>query len=413
MNIRYFSKKINTYGLRGILLTIYRRIIKRIREKLFNFINFGSMTKQINDILKKHSSIPIIISSPIVDWNIPLLQRPQHIALNLSEVGCLYFFCTPNKYDEVFGFQKIDKVQNLYVTNQYKTIIKSVKSFPNKYFHLYAQDKKIKLKDIDKLVNSGFNIIYEYIDALTDELYSSKSKVIERHLRILKDERCIVICTAQKLYNEVLKYRSNNVVLVTNGVNYEHFAQKFTVKQMPKEINYIVKKRKPIIGYYGAFASWFDYELVKKIAKERLEYEVILLGWDFDGSLDKSRIKEINNINVLGPINYDDLPKYSYWFDVSIIPFKINEITESTSPVKLFEYMAAEHPIVTTDMPECKKYKSVLIGTSAEDFLEKLDYALKLKNNKIYKEILQKEALENTWIKKANDIYTSINKVTY
>ncbi len=40
--------------------------------------------------------------------------------------------------------------------------------------------------------------------------------------------------------------------------------------------------------------------------------------------------------------------------------------------------MAMGHPIVTTDMRECRKYKSVLIGKSHEDFIEKLDFALTL-----------------------------------
>ncbi len=58
--------------------------------------------------------------------------------------------------------------------------------------------------------------------------------------------------------------------------------------------------------------------------------------------------------------------------DVMIIPFVLNEITSSTSPVKLFEYMAMKKPIVTTDMLECRKYKSVLIGKNYEDFIKKI-----------------------------------------
>jgi hypothetical protein len=41
-----------------------------------------------------------------------------------------------------------------------------------------------------------------------------------------------------------------------------------------------------------------------------------------------------------------------------MIPFRINEITEAVSPIKLFEYMALGRPIVTTDMAESRKYRS-------------------------------------------------------
>ena len=46
--------------------------------------------------------------------------------------------------------------------------------------------------------------------------------------------------------------------------------------------------------------------------------------------------------------------------------------------------MALHKPIVTTDMNECRKYKSVLIGEDHNDFIEKLDNALKLATDANY-----------------------------
>jgi len=42
-----------------------------------------------------------------------------------------------------------------------------------------------------------------------------------------------------------------------------------------------------------------------------------------------------------------------------------------------------------------------LIGIDHEDFINKLDKALLLKKDKIYQEVLTKEALDNTWESKA------------
>ena len=95
---------------------------------------------------------------------------------------------------------------------------------------------------------------------------------------------------------------------------------------------------------------------------------------------------------------------------MATIPFLINEITESTSPIKLFEYMALGKPIVTTDMPECRKYRSVLIGNNPDDFIDKIESALALRGNPEYAATLKQEALDNTWEVKASAIASIIRK---
>ena len=104
------------------------------------------------------------------------------------------------------------------------------------------------------------------------------------------------------------------------------------------------------------------------------------------------------------------LKEYAKHADVLTIPFVINNITLATSPVKIFEYMALHKPIVTTDMPECRKYKSVFIGHNHDEFIKKIDEALKLKNDKKYIALLDKEARENDWSKKAKAIIDLIAK---
>lgn len=82
----------------------------------------------------------------------------------------------------------------------------------------------------------------------------------------------------------------------------------------------------------------------------------------------------------------------------------INDITESTSIIKLFEYMALGHSIVTTDMPECRKYESVLIGTNHNEFVEKIDLALSLVGDAQYNALLEQDVHANIWKAKNADI---------
>ena len=66
--------------------------------------------------------------------------------------------------------------------------------------------------------------------------------------------------------------------------------------------------------------------------------------------------------------------------------------------------MALGKPIVTTAIPESRKYQSVLIGENHQDFILKIDQALSLRDNTQYKDTLRKDALNNTWDAKAKEI---------
>ena len=116
----------------------------------------------------------------------------------------------------------------------------------------------------------------------------------------------------------------------------------------------------------------------------------------------------MENLYFLGPRDYHVLKYYARASDVLVIPFKISDITRSTNPVKVFEYMALHKPIVTTDMNECHKYASIMIGENHEDFLNKLDRAMELRQDPEYLALLDREARENDWSFKARAIVDMI-----
>ncbi len=118
---------------------------------------------------------------------------------------------------------------------------------------------------------------------------------------------------------------------------------------------------------------------------------------NYDGSLDRSRILELKNVHWLGMKPYDQLFRYVWRFDVATIPFKVNNITLATSPIKLFEYMACQKPVVTSALPECRRFAEVLAAETKDQFVSYLDTALGRKNDSAYLRSLQRVALENTW----------------
>jgi exopolysaccharide biosynthesis WecB/TagA/CpsF family protein len=265
-------------------------------------------------------------------------------------------------------------------------------------------DDKVLKSYIDK----GYRFIYDYLDALSPELAGTDKipvNVEKIHNYVINNvNNAFVVTTADSLYEDMLKKRKTdkNLVFACNGVNIEDF-QKLNKKVVLEDRFKEVIKKGKVIGYYGALASWFDYDLVKYIAKKRPEYNIVLIGAKYDTSFDKENLNEYENIHYFEPKKYYELPYYAKHFDVCTLPFVLNEITYSTNPIKIFEYMAMGKPIVSTDLKECRKYKSVNIGHTKEEFLNLIDKQLE-NNDQNYKNILKKEAKENTWEEKAKTI---------
>ena len=403
------SKYYQTINNNKLISDVHHKV-KEIKKYLFSkdTNKIKDHDKDLKKILKKHKNKKIFIFPILVDWNIPLFQRPQHLAMNTAKQNVLYFFCTSNgQYDEIDGFEEV--TPGCYITNQYD-LVDQIQG-RNKIYDISSTDNGTDWTFVQTRLDRGDTIVYQYIDEISAEISGREipESLFEKHFNILKDERCIVIPSATKLENDVKEYRNTNYKLVTNGVEIKHFSQKISYDMYPDKIKDLANKKKPVIGYFGAFAVWFDYELVIKLATERPEYEILLLGVNYDGSIDKYNFHEYDNVTIMGPIDYKELPKYAAVFSVSTIPFLINDITESTSPIKLFEYMAMQRPIVTTNMPECRKYESVLIGKTHDEYIKKVDEALKLSNDEKYIALLKKEALDNSWETKAQDIVELVN----
>lgn len=415
------SKLINVfkkYGFIGFIKKLRAYVIANYLDKIsFSVIfNRKKYNKIVRDILKNNKYDRIILWRSSFGYNVPLFQRPQHIANNLSNERCLVFYEVTTMTDNIKTIKKYSN--NLYLTNfnniALNKILESEIATINKpkYIQLYSTDWKLSVKNIEDYISRGYKFIYEYIDDLSPELSGTKElpkNIIDKYEYVMEHEDTYVVVTATKLEENVIKRRGKkNLVFSSNGVDYKFF------KSIDKNYNFedefleILNDKKPIICYYGALAKWFDYDLIKKIAKTN-KYSIVLFGIKYDESFDEN-MNNVENVYFMGPRDYKVLKNYADKCDVMIIPFKINNITEATSPVKIFEYMALNKPIVITDLKECRNYKSVFLSRSYDEFLDNLDLALKKKNDKNYIKLLDKEAKENDWNVKAKLIIELIKK---
>ncbi len=379
-----------------------------VLNKLYALFYKKKNVIRFNNLIKKHyCDSHIILYPPYHDFNLPLYQRPQHLASLLSK-QYLYLFHSKGTVDSVCHIKKIKN--NLFLLPPYLySLSLRAETGGKKILFLYSNPyKKWNSTLVNQYLNQNHIVIYDFLDDLNNEIFPNIDlDALERHKQILAEKRIILFVTASKLMDQVRLYRPclTNTHFIPNAVDIKHFQKE---KKIVKNLEFL--KEKNVIGYFGALASWLDYKLIERIARLNSNYHILLLGYVYDNKFKTTSIEQYDNVMVLGPIPYSSLPHYAEYFDISIIPFLINETTIATSPIKLFEYMALGKPIISTALPECKKYKSVLIADNHDEFIELIDQSFRMPKNDTYFEVMKKEAEENTWDARVKLIIECINE---
>lgn len=387
------------YNLRYIL----RRLISG-KMRVRDFVLFFTKRREFCDKLATISyGKRVIIFPPTLDWNIPLFQRPHQLAVAYSKMpDTLVLFMTVNReQDDVLVYEEVSdslwiiqsivaRAASLNISSSAERIVTFSWTKNSHYIEIFKANK----------------FIYEYLDEL--EIHPGYNKeMIEEHEKLLQTAD-LVVCTADNLYSKA-REMAKHAILSTNGVDYDFFSN--TQNAVPDaSVKQKVSGYDVVIGYYGALARWFDYDIVAEVAENNSTWCFLLIGHQFDETYKNSRLPGIQNVIYIPAVPYKRLPEFLKVFDVATIPFLVNDITLSTSPVKLFEYMASQKPIISVKIPECEKYDSVFTYTTRIEFENIIRTIVDMSPDDMnkYKKLLKEDALRNTWHSKAKEIISNL-----
>ncbi len=218
----------------------------------------------------------------------------------------------------------------------------------------------------------------------------------------------------------------DKILVLEDGVDIKRFDE-VSERESDIRLKYNLPLDKKIIAYVGSLHKDKGINEILKLAelfsdnqealfllvggtKEQLEY------WE------KIRIeKKLGNVKFYGFAPNSEAPFILKASDILILlyePKPKRDFTlfdvETTSPIKLFEYMAAKKPIVASDIPTIRKVlthnKSGILVENAEDAARKIERLLK---DKTLCEDLSSAAYELaknfTWEKRCNRIINYFN----
>lgn len=279
-----------------------------------------------------------------------------------------------------------------------------------------AVKKILKKKEIDKPVllfyKPRYSCVIEEVEKsavcydITDDImeFDASGKWLAKYTKTLESKSDVMFTPSENILKRLNKDGRKNVFLVGNGVEASHFAKS---SQPGTTIAHDIRNIKaPIIGYVGAIGEWFDFELLQKILDKFPNYSIVLVGWA--PPKQKRILNDMSgNLHFLGPKKYETLPSYIKAFDVCVIPFRLNKLTQSVNPNKFYEYLAAGKPIVTIALPELAKFSNICrMARNHEEFLEHIKAVADGHISKTAAEI----AAQNDWSLKAAQMVSLIRK---
>jgi glycosyltransferase involved in cell wall biosynthesis len=151
------------------------------------------------------------------------------------------------------------------------------------------------------------------------------------------------------------RFPTDQTELLSHGVDYALFSERAErATDLPND-------GRPIAGFYGSIAEWFDTELLMCLARRLPEWHFVLIG---RADIDIEGLAQLPNVHLLGPRPHHELPSYSQHWTASILPFRDTPQIRACNPLKLREYLAAGRPVVSTPYPAALPYSDVVAITA-------------------------------------------------
>ncbi|WP_231907936.1 glycosyl transferase [Cupriavidus sp. USMAHM13] len=107
----------------------------------------------------------------------------------------------------------------------------------------------------------------------------------------------------------------------------------------------------PVFGYIGTIGGWFEWGAVRAAARAQPNATVRLIGPAFVPVPTDLPA----NVEILPPCSHAEAMKAMASFDVGLIPFKRNQLTDSVDPIKYYEYRALGLPVISTRFGEMRQ----------------------------------------------------------
>ncbi len=199
----------------------------------------------------------------------------------------------------------------------------------------------------------GVPIIYE---ANNISQNPSENMAIQR---LLKNRDLIGIVTVsdvlkQELLDRYTALRPEDIFVAHDGADLID-----NITAMKRDDIVLMGRKEALnVGYAGSLSPGKGLALIARIAKQRPQYDFHILGGTSKQVQKLQTENHLKNLYFYGHRDHAEVQCYLKKFDVCIAPYQHRALIKTgrntsrwISPMKIFEYMAAEKPIICSNLP--------------------------------------------------------------
>jgi len=287
---------------------------------------------------------------------------PSPLANRIQTLAMAEAFCAILKDDFVFGFGW--KEGDMKINCHHIEMGKGLKSYRLAWKYLrFAKESGITTVYCREEKLLFFFILYRSIFYRElDIIYEVHYLVYLKHFwyRVMLRKMLGVVSITHGMKDILIKngFCEENIIVAPDAVSPEMFSIKTTKEKARARLG--LPSDKKIILYTGSITqTWKGAPLLIECARLFGDEFLFVIVGGKSHHLDKFR-KTYNpgaNVLTVGQKSHEDIPEYLQTADVLVLPnSNKEEISRTfTSPMKLFEYMMAEKPIVASDIDSVRE----------------------------------------------------------
>lgn len=239
--------------------------------------------------------------------------------------------------------------------------------------------------------------VYEHIDNWDSDL--GKGFFNPTLFKEFLDTCDCVVATCRGLSDLIKDYTDREVVYSPNAVDNLLYV-KDKEYSCPDDL---VKGRKTLL-YFGALTGeWHNWEIIKETALACPDCAFNLIG---RGVPTLFKENKPDNIHLLGAKNQADLPAYLANSDFALIPFDTGEISKYVSPLKIFEYLALQVPVLATPLDDIDGYPNTIISNDYKVWVDTINSDFKVEDTTAFTQ-------NNCWDARCKQLVDYKNKLSH